>query len=393
MSEKRYAVVLGRNYTSRLGMIRAVGQAGYPVVVVKTDKHKETCTQKNKIDAASKYVVKYFCFKEPDDAEIIDFLQKKFQNETLPPVLLPTDDYTASLIDSHIDVLRGKFLYPSIQDKQGEVVRYMDKALQKELAKAAGLNVVEAWTATWNGQAYDVPEGITFPCFLKPEISFQGSKHIMKKCGSREELEITLRSITKDNGPLMLEQFVDIEKEYDIPGLSINGNVVIPGIIEKGMIFLGVTGTGRMLDIREFGDLKQTITEFVRSIGVDALIDLELYQSGDKLYFNELNLRFGASGFSMMGSGVNLPAMLVEYLIHNTVDGNYHFAANKTFASEKVCFQKYSVGQISWKEYRETLSESDFLFVQNPNDPKPGSCLNKDIFVKKTKKFAKRLLK
>ena len=35
---KSTVIVLGRNYTSRLGMIRAAGMAGYDVVVIKTER-------------------------------------------------------------------------------------------------------------------------------------------------------------------------------------------------------------------------------------------------------------------------------------------------------------------------------------------------------------------
>ncbi len=48
-------VVIGRNYTSRLGMIRAVGMAGYEVIVIKTNGTSES----KDIEAHSKYVKDY----------------------------------------------------------------------------------------------------------------------------------------------------------------------------------------------------------------------------------------------------------------------------------------------------------------------------------------------
>ena len=36
---KQKVIVIGRNYTSRLGMIRAVGMAGYDVTVIKTNRY------------------------------------------------------------------------------------------------------------------------------------------------------------------------------------------------------------------------------------------------------------------------------------------------------------------------------------------------------------------
>ena len=54
-------IVIGRNYTSRLGMIRALGQCGYDVYVVRTLPQKAVSRFGNKdVDGYSKYVKGYF---------------------------------------------------------------------------------------------------------------------------------------------------------------------------------------------------------------------------------------------------------------------------------------------------------------------------------------------
>ena len=55
-------VVIGRNYTSRLGMIRAAGMAGHYVIVIKTNGRPGS----KDIDAYSKYTKEYLFAKEPN---------------------------------------------------------------------------------------------------------------------------------------------------------------------------------------------------------------------------------------------------------------------------------------------------------------------------------------
>jgi len=370
--DNQYVVVLGRNYTSRLGMIRAAGQAGCKVAVLRTDRHDDN------IDRFSKYVVQYFQVPQPDAEGIIQLLLREFGGREKKVVLLPTDDYTASVIDQNQERLRDAFFYPNIGHEPGKVVHYMDKGIQKEMARKAGLDVAKGWTARWHDGKYVVPEKVDFPCFIKPELSIRGTKQSMRKCASGKELEETLGAIKGDEGaPVLIEQFIEIEKEYDIPGLALGETVILPGIIEKGEIFLGVTATGTMRPMEKYGGLGERLKQFIRQFHFWGLIDIELLESKGTIYFNELNLRFGASGFAMTGIGVNLPELLIKAF----VDGEYGESLEAknidvkveeyTFASEKVMMQKFAFRQLSHAEYKKILGNADFAFVRQETDPRP----------------------
>ena len=166
------AVVLGRNYASLLNMIRAAGVAGCEVVVVKSLKSLAYARKKTNLEVKSKYVVKYIYTIEPDREGLIELLNKEFSNEKEKVILLPTDDYMASTIDMYQEQLKDRFLYPHINHKPGEVIKLMDKYVQKELAKQAGLNVVQGWKIDIVNGQYEIPKDIIYPCFTKPEISF-----------------------------------------------------------------------------------------------------------------------------------------------------------------------------------------------------------------------------
>ena len=67
---KHIAIVMGRNYASRLGMIRAAAESGCDVIVIQTGRNT-----KCRIDASSKYVLKTFIAKEPDHAKLVNIIK------------------------------------------------------------------------------------------------------------------------------------------------------------------------------------------------------------------------------------------------------------------------------------------------------------------------------
>lgn len=371
--ERRLAIVMGRNYTSRLGMIRAAGEAGCDVAVVQTD--RDSGKGGKPVDSTSKYITGgYYRSPMPNADHLITLLRREFSGRDPRPVLLPTDDYTASTVDLNIGLLREDFLFPSIDGEPGRVVRFMDKAVQKALARKAGFDVAKGWTAQWKDERYAIPEDVEFPCFVKPEISFKGAnKQSMRRCDTREALDAVLSKIEgREDYPILIEQYIDVEREYDIPGLALGDRIVIPGIIRKGEIFMGVTATGTMLPAEDFPLIREKTERFMSQIGFTGLIDIEVLESGGVCYFNELNLRFGASGYGMTGSGVNLPGLFIRHLCGEAVPAQIPLRAGKTFASEKVLLQEYTAGRIGRREYRDLIRGADFTFIDSAEDPAPA---------------------
>ena len=213
---KQRVVVIGRNYTSRLGMIRAVGMAGYDVTVIRTHGLPST----KEIDGYSKYVKEYLFAKEPNRDELISLLLT-LKSSYEKTIIIPVDDYAASTIDEHVDLLKSDFLFPSINLEQGAVNRLMDKNLQKQLARQTGLSVSEGWVVDINNHSYTLPSDIVYPVFPKPQISFRGNKRCMRKCSN----ELALRSVLNEvacqrDCPMLLERYIEIDKEYALLGVS-----------------------------------------------------------------------------------------------------------------------------------------------------------------------------
>ena len=382
---KQKVIVIGRNYTSRLGMIRAVGLAGYDVAVIKTNRYPIL----EDIDAYSKYVKEYYYAKEPNRDELISVILS-LKSEKGKTILIPVDDFAASTIDENIDLLKADFLFPNIRMEQGAVNRLMDKNYQKLLARQAGLNVAEGWVVNIENHQYTLPNDIKYPVFPKPQISFKGNKSCMRKCNNERELRNVLDNVAKVRDcPMLLEQYSEITKEYALLGFSDGKEVIIPAMIqmlESGSGgHHGVTLKGKIFNPDDFVFINQ-LKQFMQSLHFCGLFDIDAYESNGKLYFNELNLRFGASGYAMTNSGINLPDCFIKHLTGRGQTTEIYKVNEAVFVNEKVAYDDFYNGFISLSKYKKYLKDGNFGFIKSDDDPKPYN-----MFISQNFSFKKRL--
>ena len=386
-------VVIGRNYTSRLGMIRAVGRAGHQVFVIRTDRSRF-----DGIDKTSRYVRGYFSAKEPNRDLLLDTLDSIASSEHEKIVLIPVDDYAASTIDENIDRLKDRFLFPNINMQQGAINKLMDKNFQKALARDSGLNVADGWTIDINDHKYSLPENIKYPCFPKPQVSFKGNKKCMRRCNSESELRMKLDEVSRERDcPVLIEQYIEIEKEYAALGFSNGKDIIIPAVIhllDQGHGgHLGVTKIGKLIQKSEYLPFFDVFIQFMKKINFVGLFDVDMYESGGTIYFNELNLRFGASGYAITHQGINLPNMLIGNLLGEYTSNKIcNSIESALFINEKVNFEDFLSGYYGWKEYRRIQKMADFSFLADTNDPKPYRQFLKQAFVPILKRYIKIIL-
>ena len=363
------AIVMGRNYASRLGMIRAAGLAGCEVIVIQTQKQqKRIC----KIDASSKYVRKCYICNEPYKNRLIDLINS-LQDSDKNVVLLPTDDFTAWAIDEHYDCLKDHFLMPTVNDEQGGMAKVMDKESQKRLAREIGMNVAEGWVCTKEKGAYQIPADIVYPCFTKPIQSYNGPlKQYLKRCDSKEELAALLEKVAVFyGGAFLVEEYHEIEKEYAVVGLSIRDKVIIPSVFQMLSDHGGVTATGRIFPISKIPSLEESLSLFVRKTQLLGMFDIDLYESGGKLYFNEFNARLGASAYALTASSVNLPSIFINYLVDGDLHEEKKSVPDASFVNEKTLLDQYFYKEIRYCQYKHAMEESDIFFLKDENDMAP----------------------
>jgi predicted ATP-grasp superfamily ATP-dependent carboligase len=305
-------------------------------------------------------------------------------------ILIPVDDFAASTIDENIDLLKADFLFPNIRMEQGAVNRLVDKNYQKLLARQAGLNVAEGWVVNIENHQYTLPNDIKYPVFPKPQISFKGNKSCMRKCNNERELRNVLDNVAKVRDcPMLLEQYCEITKEYALLGFSDGKEVIIPAMIqmlESGSGgHHGVTLKGKIFNPDDFVFINQ-LKQFMQSLHFCGLFDIDAYESNGKLYFNELNLRFGASGYAMTNSGINLPDCFIKHLTGRGQTTEIYKVNEAVFVNEKVAYDDFYNGFISLSKYKKYLKDGNFGFIKSDDDPKPYN-----MFISQNFSFKKRL--
>lgn len=374
-------IVVGRNYSSNLCMTRSIGQAGYAVEVLRIfDKKPRRINLFShlKPDAYSKYVKGYHVCTCNKNASLVADALLSLASETEKTLLIPTDDFAADAIDSHYELLKKYFLLPNVQDLENGISKLMCKEYQKELAKAAGLSVTNGCIIRTEHGTFSIPDSINYPCFIKPNISKNSIKTIMQKCNTKEELTQVLQTYSKEQDlEILVEDYIEITNEYSLLGLSTKNNVIAPGFfrVEEGgnTNSRGVTLTGRTLSCFPKQELISKCIEFVKTLKYEGLFDIDLIESADgTLYFAEINLRFGASGYAFTESGVNLPKMFADYMFFQKKPENICISHdNRLFLSEKMLLEEYATNQRKFTSVKRHMQNAEIYFIKSADDPHP----------------------
>lgn len=400
---KQKVVVIGHGYTSRLGVIRALGRAGYEVIVIvmKTNKAERTQKDLKPIDCYSKYVSKfYYC---PSNSEsLVQLLLEKCIDTNQKVVLFADSDFSEAVVDENQNRLRQFFLFPHINNEQGAVVAWMDKERQKETARDVGLNVAEGCIIDVIDGKYTIPQCIKYPCFPKPLTTLNGGKRGLKKCNNKEELRSVISVLTAKDPTLkvLVEEFKVIEVEHALLGFTDGETVIIPGIIKTLSLangnHFGVAKQGIIMPVEGYEDLVDKFKCFVLKTKFIGIFDIDFYKSEGKYYFCEMNFRYGGSGYAYTAMGVNLPEMMVKTLLGDKIKVKQRsINIGAVFVNERMCLDDWYNGFITTREFHQLLKTAEVNFIEDLNDPEPMIMFNKMVRnpVRKIKRIVKRIFK
>jgi len=115
------------------------------------------------------------------------------------------------------------------------------------------------------------------------------------------------------------------------------------------------------------------ITRFLATLNFDGLFDVDLIEDKNgTMYFVELNLRYGASGYAVTECGANLPGMFADYmLLGKPIDMNCSVKEfHKPFISDKIMIEEYVNGFITKEEMKKHFDSVDIHFVYDAVDTK-----------------------
>lgn len=394
-------VIIGTSFTSRLGIIRSIApmECDISVVVMTGCKRSGALNKTKPIDCYSRYVNHIYYCHVKNEKGLVDILINQCAERNKKAILIPCSDFSASVIDRNINDLKDLFFFPHINHCQGEIVKWMNKERQKNLAKLVNLNVTHSCVIDISDKRYTIPIDIQYPCFTKPLVSIAGGKLFFKRCDNKTDLDNVLKGISAKEGSIkiLVEDFIFIEKEYAVLGFSDGSDVVIPGVVylsRMSQSHPGVALQGKILPIEGFEDVISKFRGYIKKIGFVGLFDIDFFFSKGNFYFGEMNLRFGGSGYAITKMGVNLPEMMVKSLSGESITYmQKEVKGSAFFVNERMCVDDWYKGYISNEEYHKIMQMVDFSFVEDEQDPFPGIILKKEYRKRRVLRMIKRSLK
>lgn len=396
---KQKVVIIGYGSTTRLGIVRALAEMDCEITAIVTsfkDRRGRLNTSKP-FDCYSRYISRVLYIFAGEAEGLVRMLLDECSDSYQKVILLPYSDFAAATIDEAQELLRDGFLFPHIHHTSGAVRGWMDKSRQKELARTVGLLCAGSCEIAIKNGRYSIPEGIHYPCFTKPVISFVGGKRLFLRCENEEQLRSLLsRAGTRGDMVIMVEDYISIENEYAILGFSDGKQVVIPGVIrfiKNSNSHFGIAMTGDILPVNGFEDLLERFRQFVLRIGFVGVFDIDFLWGDGKWWFDEINLRFGGSGYVVTRQGVNLPVMLYRYFRKEDWSNIAQLVTKKaTFVNEKICMDDWYEGYLTTAEFKQILRSAEVSFVDDKVDPKPLAVFKKEFRLKALKRVVKKLL-
>ncbi|MBR5736508.1 MAG: ATP-grasp domain-containing protein [Bacteroidales bacterium] len=394
---KQKVVIIGQGFTGRLSIVRSVAELECDVtliVLTHRDKASGCLIEDKPIDAYSKYVNRTIYCETYNAEMLVEILLTKCVNPNQKSFIFPDNDFSAAAIDNSLDLLKEHFYCPNINDEQGAIAEWMNKVRQKKLAQEVGLNVAKTNVIEIDEGIYIIPDKIEYPCFVKPLASIIGGKYGLKKCNNKEELDRHLKRLPTLNEryrniKLLVEDFKTIDKEFAVLGFSDGKQVVVPGVIQilhlaHGTHF-GVAVQGKISTVDDIC-LIEKFSELIKRIGFVGIFDIDYYESDGIIYFGEINMRFGGSGYAYTKTGVNLPALMIKSFLGQTIEGiNCAVTQTATFFNERMAIDDWYNGYLSTKDYYRLRNTSQIRFIEDENDPQPQK-----VFVKE---FRKKLIR
>ena len=375
-------VVVGRGYANILNMVRSFGQAGFAVDVLRVFKNPASAKRpllSMKPEASSRYVRRYEQCVAPEGSRVAQALLG-FAQPGAKKLLVPVDDFVALAIDQAREELSPHFLLPSVGgDTAHPLSFYTRKDVQKAMAQEAGLSVVAGRVLDTKAWRPEDARGISFPCFVKPNVSALSSKAKIARCDTPEQLDAALARYALDGeGEALVEDCVDVAEELSVIGVCMDGASHSPAFVRslvggRGQR-RGVMLTGEVLPASMLGGIAPACDRLVQSTGFEGVFDIDLLVARDgSVYFAELNFRPGASTYALVAAGANLPGAFARFALTGSLDdAPLNATISRTvFANEKVLLEECATGGMTPSAMRKLMREADITFIRNEEDPTP----------------------
>lgn len=377
-------IVIGGEHYNSLGVIRSLGESGINPIFILISNEKYNST------AHSKYIKRLIRIKSDDCNDVLDILDKEFNNLKEKPILIPTGDPIAKALDRNYKKLSKKYILPNINNEQGKIELYMDKKYQEKLCNKFGIKCAKSWVVELskiNNYVNKFPNKV----ILKPYLSADGKKSDIIILEGNENIIDGLK-IFKEKGykKVMVQEFIEYESEYCLMGMVFNDKLIIPGINNKIYTYpnnRGSSSFSEMMPIKDFPLDISSIKEMVCSLNYTGLFEIEIFKVNDEIYFNEMNLRNSANQYAYVGNEIPYIYLYINLILGNDlseikkeIDKHYYFCI------EPLYLKNVFEGVVPFSVFLKNIFKSTKL-IYNKKDKRPFFIRMKNSLCLKVKKI------
>lgn len=368
MTKQNIVILIGQSHYHGLGLARCFGEKGiFPIGIV-IGEHSNLFLESSKYWSVIHRV--------KTNTEAIELLISEYSNIDPKPVVIPWSDGALMELDNNYNTLKDFFLLSSIKNTQGEITRWMNKERQCEFATILNLPISPAMVVSFpivTDEIERLQSSFKLPLFLKPVNSCEGSKGDMRIIESWKELKEYCSKLENSGFKhFLVQEYLRINTEIDLMGYcSAKGSSFT--ISEKLRIWPingGAACFARTINSDWIMAVANKIVDAIVKFGYEGPFDIDLFQVGDDLYFNEVNWRSSANVYGAKSSGNNYPYLWYLYitgqeLIESVKSKNIYYM-NEMWDFNYVRNKKLAF--FSWlKDYRK----SDAYAFKDKNDIKP----------------------
>ena len=333
-------IILGGDHYNALGIVRSFGVNGIKPYGILTTTSKR---KKDNFCYLSTYWEKtWFALS---DAEAIDILLSEFKDEDEKPVLVPSSDGLAYEIDRRLDELNRFFIAPSINGKQGEIARLMDKKNQTEWAHKLGLKTAKTWCVELNEQLDSFYNEVVFPCIAKPVISSEGHKTDITRCETLESLKSLMEELRgKGYHRILVQEFLNKDFEAELFGCIAEHTDRIPYLFSKHVREWppvgGSVSCHQFLNDEKLVKQAEHFLRQIREYGYRGNIDIELFVINGELVLNEVNFRNSGDVYACFSQNVHYPVFsLLDMIAEDTSQMNSDYTTDHYAMNEATDFR------------------------------------------------------
>lgn len=365
-NKTKKVIVVGNDHFNTLNVVRALGKEGFsPIVIIINDNQERSFVLK------SRYISRGIVTKEKD---VIELLLKDLKEPGNKVPLITTYDGASVLIDNHFEQLSHYFILPSISNHQGELTRMMDKELQMSFARKVGLDIPFSISVSLDSIREENFKDMLYPCIVKPQESYKGSKHNFRICGNKKELQNALTSLKNEIKEVLVQQFIPNDELVLIAGVRTpeKTNFII-GEIDKTKYSSSAhnIGASSMAYWNPTTVIDKKCKELIELIDYYGCYSIEfvrsdIHKNGEKKYFfMEMNLRTDAMLYNFTASGVNLPALWAASCYGDNID--LRPSKKKIYSMNEILYIKENFSLSFFKD----IFKADTFTLFNLKDPKP----------------------